>query len=109
MENIELKNRYAVLTEQIAEKKKRKEDVTPLLREQVACLKEGYDKIKLSTSDEKYDKNPKKYSTLLSYIRTMRKILNELNAPTINVDKMEKEVKDEMKKNDLGWLLQEDK
>ena len=109
MENIELKNKYAALTTQIAEKRKRKEDVTPLLREQVACLQEGYDKIKLSTSDKKYDKNPKKYSTLLSYIGTMRKILTELKSPMTEVDKMEKEVKDEMKKNDLGWLLQEDK
>jgi len=106
MYNIDLQKQYENVRVEIEQKRTRNEDVTALLRAQVKLLREGYDKISEATSGAEFAQNPRKYSTLLSYINNMRSVLNELNDPTKEVDELEKNLKEQMNKNGLGWLLE---
>ena len=107
MDDMELQTQFESVKTEIAQKRARNEDVSTLLRTQAALLREGYDKILAATSGEEFDQNPRKYSTLLSYINSMRSILIELNDPADEVDALENNVKEQMNKNGLGWLLEQ--
>lgn len=54
---------------------------------------------------QEFSKNPRKYSTLMSYVNTMKKTAQEAKMPLDEVIFLEKEIKEEMGKNNLGWLL----
>ena len=105
MENEDLKIKFDLIQNKIEEAKKNNQDATVLLMEKYELLKLGYEKIKQGTSSESFDKNPMKYSTLLSYIKSMKEIAKEINISLVEAETLEKEVKDEMKNNNLDWLL----
>ena len=105
MDNQQLKERFEQINANIEAIKQTGQDVKPLLKEKYELLKIGFARIKRETLDEKFDKNPKKYSTLLSYLNTMKETANEAGMPLIEVLALEKDVHDEMKKNDLDLLL----
>ena len=105
MDNQQLKVRFDELNNRIEEAKQNGLDTKPLLREKYEMLKIGYARIKRETFDEKYNENPKKYSTLLSYLNTMKDVANEAGMSLIEVLALEKDVKEEMKKNNIDWLL----
>jgi len=107
MDNIELQSQFENIKIEIEQKRANGEDVTALLRTQVKLLREGYDKISEATSGAEFATNPRKYSTLLSYINNMRSILIELNDPTDEVDVLDSNVREQMDKNGLGWLLEQ--
>lgn len=105
MDNQQLKAKFEELNNNIAKAKQNGQDIKDLLKEKYELLKIGFARIRRETSDEKYNKNPNKYSTLLSYINTMKEIANEAGMPLIEVIALENDVKEEMKKNNLDWLL----
>lgn len=105
MDNQQLKEKFEDVQKRIENAKQCGNDVKTLLREKYELLKIGFAKIKRETMDEKFDKNPKKYSTLLSYVKTMKETANEAGMPLIEVLAIEKNIEDEMKKNNLDWLL----
>ena len=105
MDNQQLKVRFDELNSRIDIARKNGQDVKILLREKYEMLKIGFARIKRETSEEKYDDNPKKYSTLLAYLNSMKEIAKEAGLPLIEVLALESDIKEEMKKNNLDWLL----
>ena len=105
MDNQQLKEKFDNVNKNIEKAKQAGLDVKPILKEKYELLKIGFARIKRETLDEKFNKNPKKYSTLLSYLNTMKETANEAGLPLIEILALEKDVHDEMKKNDLDWLL----
>ena len=105
MDNQELKIKFEQVQAQIDETKLKGLDVTQYLKEKYNLLKEAYTKIAKETSSPDFDKNPKKYSTLLSYIKSMKETAKEAGMTTLEVDTFENNIKLEMKKNNLDWLL----
>lgn len=105
MDNKQLKEKFEQIKNNIETAKQNGQDVKPLLKAKYELLKIGFARIKRETLDEKYDKNPKKYSTLLSYLNTMKETANEAGMPLIEVLALQKDIEEEMKKNDLDWLL----
>ena len=105
MDNQQLKEKFEQVNNNIEKAKQAGQDVKALLKEKYELLKIGFARIKRETVEEKFDKNPKKYSTLLSYLNTMKETANEAGMPLIEVLALEKDVHEEMKKNDLSWLL----
>ena len=105
MDNNELKLKFEKVQKELDASKAENKDVSALLKEKYELLKIGYEKIKNETASSEFDKNPKKYSTLLSYINTMKETAKEGGMPSDEVIVFENEVKEEMKKNNLDWLL----
>lgn len=105
MNKTELKNKFDEIQAKLKEAEDKKQDLTKLLTEKYNLLKEGFEKIKEATSDENFDKNPRKYSMLLSYVNSMKKIAEKINLPDEDVKFMEKELLSEMENNNLSWLL----
>ena len=105
MDNQELKLKFEEVNNQIEQGKKENKDVTELLKVKYELLKIGFARIKRDTMDASFDKNPKKYSTLLSYLNSMKKVADEINLSHSEVESLEKDILEEMKKNNLDWLL----
>ena len=105
MDNQELKLKFEEVKKQIEQGRKENKDISELLRVQYELLKIGFARIKRDTSDVRFDKNPEKYSTLLSYLNTMKGIAKEIPIPQMEINALENELKAEMKKNNLDWLL----
>ena len=105
MDNQELKVKFDELQQKIEVSKSNNQDIKPLLKEKYDLLKIGFARIKRETSSAEFDKNPKKYSTLLSYVNTMKDIATEAGITLEEAEAMEKDIIAEMKKNNLDWLL----
>lgn len=105
MDNQELKIKFEEIDAQIADAKAKNFDAKDLLKMKYNLLKVGYARIRREVSTPQFDKNPKKYSTLLSYLKTMRETAQEAGIPCGEVDILEEGVKEEMTKNNLAWLL----
>ncbi len=105
MDNQELKLKFEEVKNKIEQGRKENKDVSELLRVQYELLKIGFARIKRDTSEPQFDKNPRKYSTLLSYLNTMKDIAKEIPIPQMEITALENELKAEMKKNNLDWLL----
>lgn len=108
MDNQELKIKFEENKNEIEKAKSLNQDISQLLKTKYDLLKIGFEKIQEGTSGEEFNKNPKKYSTLLSYVNSMKKIVEEINIPDNEVILLENEIKEEMKKNQLDWLLHKD-
>ena len=106
MDNQELKIKFEEVQKSIETAKAENKDVSELLKTKYELLKTGFERIRKETSDSKFDKNPQKYSTLLSYLKTMKKTAAEAGLSTDETNALEESVKAEMKKNNLDWLLQ---
>lgn len=107
MNNQELKTRFEENKKATENARRLNQDVTPFLKTKYDLLKLSFLSIKDKTSANEFDKNPKKYSTLLAYINNMKKTATEAKMPLDDVLELEKQVKEEMEKNNLGWLLTE--
>ena len=105
MDNNELKTKYEEIKNQIEQARKDNKDVSELLKTQYELLKIGFARIKRDTMGTKFDANPQKYSTLLSYLNTMKEIAIEIPISQNEVTALENDVIEEMKKNNLDWLL----
>ena len=105
MDNNELKIKFANLSGKIDIAKSQGEDTTPLLKEKIELLQIGYKKLQEALKEDRYEKNPKKYSTLLSYLNNIKAIQNEINIPTSETDKEILNIYSQMEKAGLGWLL----
>lgn len=105
MNNIELKNKFEEIQNKISDAESKNQETSTLLKTKYDLLKIGYEKIKEATEDEKFDKSQRKYSMLLSYVNSMKKIAEEIQLPQDEVTALENEVKAEMEKNNLSWLL----
>lgn len=105
MDNKELKIKSTDVAVRIEQARKKGEDVTPLLREKMELLQIGYKKLSESLKEDKFEKNPKKYSTLLSYLNNIKKIQQEINLPQDETDKEISNIHAEMNRVGLGWLL----
>ena len=106
MDNKELKVKFDDVQSKIETAKNNNQDIKPLLNEKYELLKIAFARIKRETSSEEFDKNPKKYSTLLSYVNTMKETAKEADISLSEAEALEKDVVEEMKKNNLDWLLQ---
>ena len=106
MDNNELKIKSTDVSRRIELVRQKGEDVSPLLREKMELLKIGYEKLSNQLLDDKYEKNPRKYSTLLAYQNNIKKIEKELNMPTDETDKEINNIHQMMEKVGLTWLLQ---
>ena len=93
MDNNELKVKSIAVQQKIDNGRAKGENVEPYLKEKMELLQIGYKKLSEQLQDDKFEKNPKKYSTLLSYINTMRNIADEINLPKDNINAMEEDVK----------------
>ena len=107
MDNQELKLKFEEVKNQIEKFKQEGKDTAELLKVKYDLLKVGFERIKERTSDESFDKNPKKYSTLLSYLNSMKEIAQEINLPLNEINTFKSNIVEEMKKNNLDWLLNE--
>ena len=105
MDNQELKLKFEEVKSKIEQGRKENKDVSELLKMQYELLKIGFARIKRDTTDAQFDKNPKKYATLLSYLNTMKDIAKEIPIPQMEINALENDVKAEMKKNNIDWLL----
>ena len=104
----ELTIRYKELQKQIQEQQQNGEDITVLLREKIDLLTQYYHRLSDALQDKKYEKNPRKYSTLVSYLNTIKKIQIELNESTQETEKEILSVETEMRNAGLGWILDAD-
>ena len=105
MDNQELKIKFEEIENKLKQARSQNEDVTELLKVKYELLKIGFARIKRDTMDSSFDKNPKKYSTLLSYLNTMKAVATEINMPQNEISSLENDIYEEMKKNNLDWLL----
>ena len=105
MDNKELKIKSTDVAVRIEQARKNGEDVTPLLREKMELLQIGYKKLSESLKEDKFESNPKKYSTLLSYLNNIKKIQQEINLPQDETDKEISSIHAQMDKIGLGWLI----
>ncbi len=105
MDNQELKVAFSEINKKIDEEKASGKDVKALLQEKARLLKVGYDKISELTSGEEYAKNPRKYSEELSFLNNIKNILNEINEPADEIDKLINDTHAKMRENGLGWIL----
>ena len=103
--NQELKIKFEENKVAIEKAKSLNQDTTALLKTKYDLLKLGFLAIKNKTQGEEFDKNPKKYSTLMSYINNMKQVAKEAKMPLDDVETLENDVKSEMKKNNLDWLI----
>ena len=79
MDNNELKIKFSEVTKQIDEAKARGEVPSQLLREKMELLQIGYKKLSESLQEDKFERNPKKYSTLLSYLNNIKEVQKEIS------------------------------
>ena len=105
MDNKELKIKSTDVAVRIKEARKNGEDVTPLLREKMELLQIGYKKLFESLKEDKFERNPKKYSTLLSYLNNIKDIQKEINLPQDETDREISNIHAQMDRVGLGWLL----
>ena len=105
MDNNELKTKYEEIKTKIEQARKENKNVSELLKVQYELLKIGFARIKRDTMGAQFDNNPKKYSTLLSYLNTMKEIAKEIPLNQNEINALEKDIFEEMKKNNLDWLL----
>ena len=105
MDNQELKIAFDEVNKKIEEEKARGNDTKPLMQEKVRLLKIGYDKISELTQGEEYAKNPRKYSKELSFLNTIKNILNEIQEPTEEIENLINSTYEKMRENGLGWIL----
>ena len=105
MDNNELKIKSLNLNSQIDKARANGENITPLLKEKIELLKIGYQKLSENLKEDKYDKNPKKYSTLLSYLNNIKKIQGEIGIAQTETDQEISKIHSQMDKAGLGWLL----
>ncbi len=106
MDNNELKIKFDTIQKQIDTKRANGENVDTLLAEKIELLQIGYKKLFEQLQEEKFEKNPKKYSTLLSYLNSIKSIQEELKKSTEETDSEINKIEELMKKAGLGWLLQ---
>lgn len=105
MDNQELKLKFDEIQAKITDAKSKNIDATQYLKEKYNLLKLGYARILRETSAPDFDKNPKKYSTLLSYVNTMKATAKEAGMDLSEAEALETEIKTQMKNNNLDWLL----
>ncbi len=106
MDNNELKIKSTEVSRRIVLGRQKGEDVSPLLREKMELLKIGYEKLSNQLQDDKFEKNPRKYSTLLAYQNNIKNIQEELNISTDETNKEINNIHQMMEKAGLAWLLQ---
>ena len=106
MDNNQLKIKSTDVSRRIELGRQKGEDVSPLLREKMELLKIGYEKLSNELQDDKYEKNPRKYSTLLAYQNNIKNIQEELNIPTNETNQEINNINQMMEKAGLAWLLQ---
>ena len=106
MDNQELKLKFDEIQKNIEKAKLNNQDLKELLKEKYNLLKIGFERIKKEASLPEFDKNPEKYSTLLSYVNTMKQTAKECGLSLSETEALEISIKEEMKKNNLDWLLQ---
>ncbi len=106
MDNNELKIKSTEVSRRIELGRQKGEDVSDLLREKMELLKIGYKKLSDALQDDKFEKNPRKYSTLLAYQNNIKNIQEELNISTEETNKEISNIHQMMKKVELAWLLQ---
>ena len=105
MDNNELKVKFSEVTKQIDVAKAKGEVPSQLLREKMELLQIGYKKLSESLTEDKYEKNPKKYSTLLSYLNSIKEVQKEINVSQEETDREISKIHQEMDNAGLGWLL----
>ena len=105
MDNQELKIKFDEIQRKIDAVQKNSDDLLPLLKEKYELLKIGFNKIKNETSGSEFNTNPKKYSTLLSYINTMKDVALQAGISFDEINSMEAEILTLMKSNNMDWLL----
>lgn len=105
MENEELKLAYEKVMKDLKEAEINGQDTTEILKSQINLLKAGYKKLSELTEDEKFDTNPKKYSSLLAYLNNIEKVLIKLNEPTDEIIAERQKIEDKMQDVGLGWLF----
>ena len=105
MDNNELKIKFSEITKQIDVAKAKGEDSSQLLREKMELLQIGYQKLSDSLKEDKYERNPRKYSTLLSYLNSIKEVQKEINVPQDETDREISNIHQEMDKAGLSWLL----
>ena len=106
MDNNELKIKSTEVSRRIELGRQKGEDVSPLLREKMELLQIGYKKLAEQLQDDKYEKNPRKYSTLLAFQNNIKNIQQELNISTDETNKEISNIHQMMGKAGLAWLLQ---
>ncbi len=106
MDNNELKIKSTEVSRRIELGRQKGEDISPLLREKIELLKIGYEKLSNELMDDKYEKNPRKYSTLLAFQNNIKNIQEELNIPTNETNQEINNIHQMMEKAGLAWLLQ---
>ena len=105
MDNKELKIKFSEVTKQINEAKAKGEVPSQLLREKMELLQIGYKKLSESLQEDKFERNPRKYSTLLSYLNNIKEVQKEISLPCDETDREISKIHQEMDKAGLGWLL----
>jgi hypothetical protein len=105
MDNQELKIAFDEVNKKINEAKAAGNDTKELMQEKARLLKIGYDKISELTKGEEYARNPRKYSKELSFLNNIKKVLNEINEPTREIEKLINDTYLKMRENGLGWIL----
>ena len=106
MDNNELKIKSTEVSRKIELGRQNGEDVSSLLKEKIELLKIGYQKLSEELKDEKYEKNPRKYSTLLAFQNNIKNIQEELNISTDETNKEISNIHKMMEEAGLAWLLQ---
>ena len=106
MDNNELKIKSTEVSRRIELGRQKGEDVSPLLKEKMELLKIGYKKLSEQLTDDKYEKNPRKYSTLLAYQNNIKNIQEELKISTDKTNQEISNIHQMMEKAGLAWLLQ---
>ena len=105
MDNNELKIKSIEVQQKIDKCRTNGENPAPYLKEKIELLEIGYKKLSEQLQDDKFEKNPKKYSTLLSYQNNIKNLQQELQLPTQNTDNEIAKIEAQMQKAGLGWLL----
>ena len=106
MDNNELKIKSTDVSRRIELGRQKGEDVSALLKEKMELLQIGYKKLSEQLTDDKYEKNPRKYSTLLAFQNNIKNIQEELNIPTNETNQEINNIHQMMEKVGLAWLLQ---
>ena len=101
----ELATQFDELQKKIKEKQQKGDDVTELLYKKIELLSQAYDRLYLVLQDEKYNRNPRKYSTLVSYLNTIKGVQLELGLSTDETEVKIHSVENQMRKSGLGWIL----
>ena len=105
MNNTELQTEFAKLEKELEQCEKNNQDTTNLLKKKIILLQNGYQNLNEGLDRSKVKQVARMYAELLAFQNNIKNIQVQLNDDTTNTDNEIAKIHEEMRKDGLGWLI----